>query len=182
MHNHNSLFIIRIIATPWEHQGWTLKNGLDAHILGPRKQNFLVFTFVPFPSVLQTLFSMMSCNIIDEIFLFSVQYALGNNKCILICKTLIPIYGSQTSHGWRGRHYNTRLLYPESDGYTKINPLPTVTSALAMATPEAPFGVHSSSPVGSCTISDMTAAFWWCSGSQAIWLGFELVWKYKVKV
>lgn len=85
MHNHNSLFITRIIATPWEHQGWTLENGLDAHILGPRKQNFLVFTFVPFPSVLQTLFSMMSCNIIDEIFLFSVQYALGNNKCILIC-------------------------------------------------------------------------------------------------
>lgn len=111
MHNHNSLFITRIIATPWEHQGWTLENGLDAHILGPRKQNFLVFTFVPFPSVLQTLFSMMSCNIIDENFLFSVQYALGNNKCILICKTLIPIYGS---HGWRGRHYNTRLsLQPD---------------------------------------------------------------------
>lgn len=61
-----------------------------------------------------------------------------------------------------------QAIYPESDGYTKINPLPTVTSALAMATPEAPFGVHSSSPVGSCTISDMTAAFWWCNGSQAI--------------
>lgn len=86
MHNHNSLFITRIITTPQEHQGWIPENVLDTHILRPRKQNFLVFTFVPFSSMLQTLFSMMSCNIIDEKFYFLFNMLLATTSVFYFVK------------------------------------------------------------------------------------------------